>query len=160
MNPMDVIYAWQSLVLAVVIVGLTQGLKTTIEAVLIMRNKGTKKTGKELRGDIILIDKAILPLFPLITGAVLAVLVPLRPEALATYVTDHAHGSKWAYAMWGAVIGQFADYLYQRAKRLIPGENPSARSVSTPPTDPVTPDPPPDPPATPDSPVTPDPPTA
>jgi hypothetical protein len=144
---MDVIYAWQSLVLAVVIVGLTQGLKTTIENVLLLRNKGTTKTGVELRAEIAMIDKAILPLFPLILGSVLAVIVPMRPEALTTYVTDHAHGSKMAYAMWGAVIGQFADYLYQRAKRLIPGGDPG-RPTPTPPADPATPEPP----ATPDPP--------
>ncbi len=128
MNPMDALYAWQSALLAAVIVGLTQAFKAGIEAVLVFRNKGTAKTGKELRGEIALIDKALLPLFPLVVGAVMAAYIPLRPEALTQYVTEHGHGSRWAYAMWGAAIGQFADYIYQRAKRLMP----SAPSESPP----------------------------
>jgi hypothetical protein len=119
---LDIIYAWQSLFVAVVIVGLTQGVKTGIEAWLLLKNKEKGKTGKELRAEVALLDKLVLPLVPLIAGALIAAFVPVRPEALTQYVTQHGHGSKLAYAMWGAVVGQFSDYLYQRVKRLLPGD--------------------------------------
>ena len=45
MNPLDILYAWQSALLAIVIVGLTQGVKAGIEAYLLIKNKGTGKTG-------------------------------------------------------------------------------------------------------------------
>jgi hypothetical protein len=128
MNPIDILYAWQSALLAAVIVGLTQAFKAGIEAWLTFRNNGTTKTGKELRGEITLIDRALLPLFPLVMGAMMAAFIPIRPEALTQYVTEHGHGSRWAYAMWGAAVGQFADYLYQRVKRLLPQDRASTAS--------------------------------
>jgi hypothetical protein len=122
MNPLDIIYAWQSALLAVVIVGLTQGVKAGIEAYLTFKNKGTGKTGKELRGEVAMIDRAALPLVPLISGALIGAFVPMRPEVLVQYVTEHGGGSRLAYAMWGAAIGQFSDYLYQRFKRMLPSQ--------------------------------------
>lgn len=122
MNPLDILYAWQSALLAVVIVGITQGVKAGIEAYLVLKNVGTTKTGKELRGEITLIDRAILPLVPLVSGSLLGAFVPVRPEALVDYVVHQGHGSRLAYAMWGAAIGQFSDYLYQRFKRMLPAQ--------------------------------------
>lgn len=133
MNPLDILYAWQSALLAVVIVGITQGAKAGIEAYLLLKNRGTTKTGKELRGEITLIDRAILPLVPLVTGALIGAFVPMRPEVLVQYVNEHGGGSRLAYAMWGAAIGQFSDYLYQRFKRMLPAQ------PATPSTPPATP---------------------
>jgi hypothetical protein len=131
MNPLDIVYAWQSALLAVVIVGLTQGAKAGIEAYLLLKNKGTTKTGKELRGEVAILDRAILPLVPLVSGALMGAFVPMRPEVLVQYVTEHGNGSRLAYAMWGAAIGQFSDYLYQRFKRMLPAQ-PSGTSKPPP----------------------------
>lgn len=138
MNPLDIIYAWQSALLAVVIVGLTQGAKAGIEVYLLIKNKGTTKTGKELRGEVAILDRAILPLVPLVSGAFMGAFVPMRPEVLVQYVTEHGHGSRLAYAMWGAAIGQFSDYLYQRFKRMLPAQptgnsNPPPAPATNPP---------------------------
>lgn len=122
MNPLDILYAWQSALLAVVIVGLTQAVKAGIEAYLLIKNAGTTKTGKELRGEVAVIDRAVLPLVPLVSGALMGAFVPVRPEVLVQYVTEHGGGSRLAYAMWGAAIGQFSDYLYQRFKRMLPAQ--------------------------------------
>lgn len=135
MNPLDIIYAWQSALLAVVIVGLTQGVKAGIETYLTFKNKGTTKTGKELRGEIALIDKAVLPLMPLVSGALIGAFVPMRPEVLVQYVTEHGGGSRLAYAMWGAAIGQFSDYLYQRFKRMLPTQPSGGSNPPSPPSD-------------------------
>lgn len=125
MNPLDILYAWQSALLAVVIVGLTQAVKAGIEAYLLIKNAGTPKTGKELRGEVAVIDRAVLPLVPLVSGALMGAFVPVRPEVLVQYVTEHGGGSRLAYAMWGAAIGQFSDYLYQRFKRMLPAQPPA-----------------------------------
>jgi len=130
MNPLDIIYAWQSALLAVVIVGLTQGAKAGIEAYLLLKNKGTTKTGKELRGEVAILDRAVLPIVPLVSGALMGAFVPMRPEVLVQYVTEHGNGSRLAFAMWGAAIGQFSDYLYQRFKRMLPAQ-PTAPPVAT-----------------------------
>ena len=133
MNPLDILYAWQSALLAVVIVGITQGVKAGIEAYLLIKNAGTTKTGKELRKEISVLDRAILPLVPLVSGALIGAFVPLRPEVLVQYVNEHGGGSRLAFAMWGAAIGQFSDYLYQRFKRMLPAQ------PATPSTPPATP---------------------
>lgn len=133
MNPLDILYAWQSALLAVVIVGLTQGVKAGIEAYLVLKNAGTTKTGRELRKEISVLDRAILPLVPLVSGALMGAFVPVRPEVLVQYVNEHGGGSRLAYAMWGAAIGQFSDYLYQRFKRMLPAQ---PATPSTPPSPP------------------------
>jgi hypothetical protein len=133
MNPLDILYAWQSALLAVVIVGITQGVKAGIEAYLLIKNAGTTKTGRELRKEISVLDRAILPLVPLVSGALIGAFVPMRPEVLVQYVNEHGGGSRLAFAMWGAAIGQFSDYLYQRFKRMLPAQS------ATPSTPPATP---------------------
>lgn len=143
MNPLDILYTWQSALLSLVIVGLTQGVKAGIEAHLLLKNQGTSKTGKELRGEIAVIDRAVLPLVPLVSGSLLAAFVPIRPEVLVQYVTEHGDGSRLAYAMWGAAIGQFSDYLYQRVKRMIPEQTSGATRTSPASEPPETEDPPP-----------------
>lgn len=135
MNPLDILYAWQSALLAIVIVGLTQGVKAGIEAYLLIKNKGTGKTGKELRGEIAVIDRAVLPLVPLLSGSLIAAFIPIRPEALVQYVTQHSGGSRLAYAMWGAAIGQFSDYLYQRFKKMLPAQPSGGSNPPSPPSD-------------------------
>lgn len=138
MNPLDILYAWQSALLAVVIVGITQGVKAGIEAYLVLKNQGTTKTGRELRKEISVLDRAVLPLVPLVSGALMGAFIPVRPEVLVQYVTEHGGGSRLAYAMWGAAIGQFSDYLYQRFKRMLPAQPPAApvETLSDPPTPP------------------------
>jgi hypothetical protein len=123
-NPLDILYAWQSALLAIVIVGLTQAVKAGIEAYLALKHAGTTKTGRELRGEVAGIDRAVLPLVPLLSGAILGAFVPMRPEVLVHYVNEHGGGSRLAYAMWGAAIGQFSDYLYQRFKKMLPAQTP------------------------------------
>ena len=130
MNPIDVFYSWQSLLLAVAVSGIVQAVKTGIDTVYgtspaRQSAPGVKAhhVGKELRKSNALITRGLLPLLPILIGALLAVLVPLRPDILTNYAEDKSGGSRdWTiYALWGAAIGQFADYIYQQIKRNLPG---------------------------------------
>lgn len=131
MNPIDVFYSWQSLLLAVAVSGIVQAVKTGIDTVYGTSSArrssdapGTKAhhVGKELRKSNALITRGLLPLLPILIGAVLAVLVPLHPEILTAYAEGKGGGRDWTiYALWGAAIGQFADYIYQQIKRNLPG---------------------------------------
>ena len=129
MNPIDVFYSWQSLLLAVAVSGIVQAVKTGIDTVYgtspaRQSAPGVKvhHVGKELRKSNALITRGLLPLLPIIMGAVLAMLVPLRPDILTAYAEGKGGGRDWSiYALWGAAIGQFADYIYQQIKRNLPG---------------------------------------
>ena len=132
-NPVEILYAWQGFLLAAVIVGLTQSYKAGIGAVLTYRNKGSGKTGTELRAEIAMLDSVLLPLFPLMMGAFIGAVVPLRPDVLTAYTAGHPSGAWTVYAIWGAAVGQFADYIYQRGKRLFASSLPSGRASSNPP---------------------------
>lgn len=144
LNPIDVLYCWQTLMMASVIVGLTQSFKASIEAFLTYKNKDAGLSGKELRARVKMLDSVLLPLFPLMSGALIGAFIPLRPEVLTTYVNQHASGSHGAYALWGAAVGQFADYIFQHGKRMFRGQTEqSSRSPSNPPPSNPPSDPPP-----------------
>lgn len=115
-GPLALFYSLESVLLALAVSGLTQVVKGAIP-------RGPR------------VDKVLLPLVPILLGAVLAVIVPFRPATLASYASASPRG--WmVYALWGMTVGQFADYLYQRARRFI---NPSARP-SVPPAAPEVPE--------------------
>ena len=112
-GPLALFYSLESILLALSVAGLTQIVKGTIP-------RGPK------------VDRIVLPMIPILLGAVLAVVVPIRPTVLVAWAGVHKHG--WTvYALWGIAIGQFADYLYQRVKRVL-----DATPV-VPPTTPATP---------------------
>jgi hypothetical protein len=114
MSPLDLLYSWQSMFLALFLLTATQLFKGLVEFLIAKYYGGD---GREKRRSSPA-NLALLPMFPLALGAILAWLAPIRPDYLVRYVTDN-HLSKLVYAMWGASIGQFADYLYQRAKWLL-----------------------------------------
>ena len=120
MNPLEILYSWQSLVLAIVIAGITQSVKHGVDTYLESRQGDTpnKKTGREIRQQNSLVNNTLLPLFPLVLGSLFGVFLPIQPEPLVLYVATH-HSSSAVYAMWGASVGQFADYIFQRAKQLL-----------------------------------------
>lgn len=120
MNPLEILYSWQSLFLAIVIAGITQSVKHGVDIYLEGRQGDSpdRKTGREIRQQNALVNNTLLPLFPLFLGALLGAFLPIQPEPLVLYVTTH-HSSSAVYAMWGASVGQFADYIFQRAKQLL-----------------------------------------
>lgn len=120
MNPLEILYSWQSLFLAIVIAGITQSVKHGVDIYLEGRQGDSpdKKTGKEIRQQNALVNSTLLPLFPLFLGSLFGAFLPIQPEPLVQYVTTH-RSSTVVYAMWGASVGQFADYIFQRAKKIL-----------------------------------------
>jgi hypothetical protein len=144
-SPIDVFYSWQSLVLAVAVAGTVQAVKTGIDTVYGVsparrRNDpatSARVVGREIRKSNVVLTRGFLPLLPIFMGALLAVLVPLHPEILTVYAEGKAGNRDWTiYALWGAAIGQFADYLYQQIKRNLLGRFNGGSSASNPPSEP------------------------
>lgn len=109
MNPLDLIYCWQALLVAVACVGVTQLIKTVIDATM----------GKERRRNSVVLTRFVLPMAPIVIGVIVAVLVPVRPEVLIDYVqarVTNTWGELSTYALWGGACGQFADYIFTKVK--------------------------------------------
>lgn len=108
MGPLEMMYGWQALLCAVACVGVTQAVKTILDLTM----------GKEKRQANRWLCYVVLPMTPILVGALYGGLVPLRPEVLHEYVAEHAPGA-WSYvafAAWGAACGQFSTMLHQKLK--------------------------------------------
>ena len=118
---MNSLYSWQSLFLAIAISALTQAFKNGVDAAIGARKGGD---GKAIRQGSRLLDGVVLPLFPLVLGASFGAFVPFHPDSLVAYVSKSHESSVAVYALWGTAVGQFADYLYQRVRKVISGPTP------------------------------------
>jgi len=114
-TPLDLLYSWQSLFLAVVIATMTQSFKHLVEGLIEKYSGGDGRAKRKAS----VLNVTMFPMFPLLLGGVIGRFFPIRPEYLVRYVNEN-HTSMAVYAMWGASIGQFSDYLYQRAKAFFP----------------------------------------
>jgi hypothetical protein len=158
-NPIEILYSWQALLVALTASGLTQLTKTIYDI-----SKGSKEikkgsvpppvlsppsetaespyrdpvlvkpaiVGKETRKANLWLNRVIFPMVPIFFGALLGAFLPLHPEVLVTYVDAHVEGAVMAtlvYATWGAACGQFADYIFSKAKAVMSA---FAKDASTP----------------------------
>lgn len=108
LGPLSVFLCWQSIVLALSIAILTNGAKRVID---------WKSGGSAERKKKPFINRVLLPGIPIAIGVLVGCLVPLHPEALTQYLTDHAYVGFKKYAIlasYGLVIGQFSDYVWHR----------------------------------------------
>ena len=108
LGPLTLMYSWQALLCATACVGVTQLVKTLLDLTM----------GKEKRKANKWITRLVLPLTPILVGAIYAALVPLRPEALVEYAAEHINDG-WqyvGYAGWGAACGQFSTMLHSKLK--------------------------------------------
>jgi hypothetical protein len=140
MNPIEFLYSWQAVLVAVTATGITQLVKTLID--IIWGTRAIKKAasipppaadgtaapapkpaqvGKEIRKSSLVINRLVLPITPILVGALFAVLVPARPDVIVEYVTTHEVGTTQylIYAAWGAACGQFADYFWSKIKNVV-----------------------------------------
>lgn len=115
-NPITIFFSWQALVLALAVSGTVHFIKTVLDA----------KMGVEKRKANTMVTRVVLPVLGLAVGVVYANLVPVRPEVIIEYVVTHKStwGHPWAgevatYGAWGAGVGQFADYVFTKVKRLL-----------------------------------------
>lgn len=142
MNPIEILYSWQAVLVAVAATGITQLVKTVIDIWWGSRaiKKGSipppppakgegpyrtaspppkpRAVGVDLRKRSVIVNRLILPMTPIVVGALFAILVPARPDVINTYVETHEVGwTKYLiFAAWGAACGQFADYLWSKVK--------------------------------------------
>lgn len=102
---------WQPLTLAVCVYALTQVTKKITDNAM----------GRAQRKENTWVTRVVFPVIPPLWGALLAVLVPARPDSVIDFVVRNEIG--WSqfliFAVWGAACGQFADYLYTKLKRLL-----------------------------------------
>ncbi len=115
MTPLDLLYSWQSLFLAVVIATMTQSFKHLVEGLIEKYSGGDGRAKRKAS----IANVTLFPMFPLLLGGLIGRFFPIRPEYLVRYVNEN-HTSLAVYAMWGASIGQFSDFLYQRSKAFLP----------------------------------------
>lgn len=109
LGPLSVLICWQSLLLALCVATGTHGVKSAIDYAI--------EGGKEARRQKIFVNRIVLPATPIVLGAAVAVLVPLHPEALLQYITDHGLGGGKKLAImiaYGSCLGQFSDYVWHR----------------------------------------------
>jgi len=104
-GPLQILYSWQSLLLAIAITIGTQGVKRLVDSFM-----GGTDTRKQRR----YMSTVVLPAVPLALGTLAGMFVPLRPELLMEYVRTHDVSMYWVGGAYGLAVGQFADYLYQR----------------------------------------------
>jgi len=126
MNPLELLYSWQALLIAVAATGITQLVKTVIDIVWGHKDaqptptaKDAKRVGEALRKRSVIVNRLVLPMTPIWTGALMAVLIPIRPEVVTEYVTTQhieGFGRLLVFAAWGAACGQFADYGFNKIK--------------------------------------------
>lgn len=140
MGPLELMYSWQALACAAASVGVTRLVKTIIGLVYLQRErkramKGpgpyrtaeVKEAAKEARQANVWVTRVALPLTAIVTGAVYALLVPLRPEVLIEYVSEHLSGF-WvymAYLGWGGACGQFSTALHEKLKSFLKEAKPA-----------------------------------
>ena len=126
MNPLELLYSWQALLIAVAATGITQLVKTVIDiawghkdAEPTPTTKDALRVGEARRKRSVVVNRLVLPMTPIWTGALMAILVPIRPEAVMEYVTSQnieGVGRLLVFAAWGAACGQFADYGFNKIK--------------------------------------------
>lgn len=142
MGPLELLYSWQALLIAVAATGVTQLVKTILDVVWghidaqpTPTMKAKQATGAELRRRSIILNRFVMPMTPILTGAVMAMVVPARPDALLEYITTHhiaGTGAMLIYASWGAACGQFADYGFSKVKSAL-GDIKTKRESTPPP---------------------------
>ena len=141
MGPIELLYCWQALLIAIVATGITQLIKTIVDVawgathpIPTPAMADAKKLGEELRKKNLIMNRFVMPMAPILVGAVAALLVPIYPDELHTYIDTHAiSGTSRAMvlALWGGACGQFADYGFSKVKAALGDFR--ARRESTPP---------------------------
>lgn len=109
LGPLSILIGWQSFLLSLVIATATHGVKRVIDFFI--------EGGKAARRQKIFINRIALPATPIVIGSLVAIFVPIHPEALLEYITSHnLTGSKYYIIMaaYGSCLGQFSDYVWHR----------------------------------------------
>ena len=127
MNPIEILWCWQSLIVALAAAGMTQFVKTAVDIFWgkvapdpTTSLKDMEEVGKTRRKANIALNRLIFPSLPVLFGALLAMFV-LRGDIVAEYVARTP--SRWddysIYAVWGGSVGMYADYVVSKVKDVL-----------------------------------------
>lgn len=125
MGPLELIYSWQFLLVAMCASGTTQFFKTVIDVARGVKEDadGTlsiwEYLGRQARADAIVLNRIVFPTLVVLLGAGYAMLIPARPEVLHQYAEAYKltqFETYMVYGAWGAFCGQFADYAFTKLK--------------------------------------------
>jgi hypothetical protein len=102
--------------LAVVIYMITQAIKTVVDLVM-----GKDENKVPNRKKNVWLTRVVFPALPPLLGLLLGAFVPLRPTFLIDFVNEYMTGfsSTMVYGAYGAIVGQFSDYIYTKVKAFI-----------------------------------------
>jgi hypothetical protein len=101
---LQILYCWQSLLLSVGVSVTTSSFKG---AILLQAGPDPIREAWA--------KQVIIPMIPLILGAFAALIFPIRPDILVKEVQASGVAHPWlVYVAYGAAVGVFADYLFQR----------------------------------------------
>lgn len=135
MGPLDLVYSWQTVVIAVLVYMTTQLIKVALDMWL-SKSYGSLKVktrlGKEMRQEKPILNRLVMPAIPVWVGVFLACVLPIRPDAIIDYTVAHTTGfnTYLVYSGWGAVVGQFSGWIYTHVYDFVnqvrPTRNPNA----------------------------------
>lgn len=110
MGPLEILYGWEAMLCAIVCSGVTQLVKTIFDITI---------TQPKRRASL-WINRVVMPLIPILTGAIYATVVPFLPDVLTAWFVEN-DVAQWQHivgkAIWGGACGQFSTFLYDRVKR-------------------------------------------
>lgn len=120
MNPLDVIFSWQALFVALLASLGTEAFKRSLDYWIADHRetvRGALRQGADLRRQT-LSSQFALPLVPVLLGLSLGLALPWRPEVLVVYYRAHDTllGELAIYGAWGAACGALGDYLHERVR--------------------------------------------
>lgn len=110
MGPLEMLYGWEAMLCAIACIGISQLVKTILEVTV---DKPWP----------IWVKRLVLPMTPILVGALYAMAVPFLPPPILEWFAENGDIPLWrellGAAAWGAACGQFANYLYDRVKKLM-----------------------------------------
>lgn len=127
MEQLAIFLGWQAFLVALVSSAFTELSKRVINILLAVKNDNDgrltmlERVGDDLRRETVFINTILMPALPLVFGALGAWVLP-HPEEMILYMKTHTM-PMWkmhaAYAVWGAMCGQFSGWLFDRLRSTI-----------------------------------------
>lgn len=108
MNPIEIFYCWQALIVTVIVYMLTQLVKVILNSRAYFKVNANRQWW---------LKRVILPGVPPLLGFITAASLPLHPDVMVAFFAEHAAPAAAitaSYGAWGAAVGQFTDYLYSK----------------------------------------------
>jgi hypothetical protein len=118
MNPLSLIFSWDTVVVAVAASVLTQLAKLGIDYLVGIEQSSARarlRSGADVRKHRPALSKVALPVLPLFFGFVLGAILPLGPDVLIAFAGQTGKtgvSPAVLFGAWGLVAGLLGDYVY------------------------------------------------